>query len=398
MGPMPCPVRPETKACMCGESMSPPPPWVRIMPMLSPNSDELGLAAPCRATGTCFSVPSFPNRETIISSLIGLYESATRIFNSSMLGKGITSTLRLQQRTHHQHSSSIRASTTQTAMHELDDPDVEQLIKAMHASDTKLVLATTGGAVQAASWLLSVPGASNTVIEAITPYARESLLSFLGGPEPEQYCSEGTAIRIAEAAYRRAAALSSFGTSIIGVGATCALASVPPKKGAHRAFLACRGAFGSRTVSLTLAKGERSRIGEDVLSSRALIKLSAECMGVDASQLQLQLISQPAATGNVDMMEVSARAQADPIEELLAGRVRCVEFGPGGRMVVDAPRTGKVVLPGSFNPLHEGHRRMLEAAVERGRSKGEASEGCFELSVGNADKGLLSANEVRTSI
>ena len=112
---------------------------------------------------------------------------------------------------------------------------------------------------QAASWLLSVPGASNTVIEATTPYARESLIDMLGGDEPEQYCSEATAVQIARAAYRRAAALMGLGTSFIGLGATCALASVPVKRGEHRAYLACHGSFGTRTVSLILAKVRERR-------------------------------------------------------------------------------------------------------------------------------------------
>ena len=46
----------------------------------------------------------------------------------------------------------------------------------------------------------------------------------------------------------------------------------------------------------------------------------------------------------------------EPLVELLAGRVRAVEYS-GGQVIVDAPRRGRVYLPGSFNPLHEGHRR-----------------------------------------
>jgi hypothetical protein len=42
-----------------------------------------------------------------------------------------------------------------------------------------------------------------------------------------------------------------------------------------------------------------------------------------------------------------------------------------------------VYLPGSFNPLHEGHKQMLAAAV---KLAGPDYEGCFELTVQNADK------------
>ncbi len=45
----------------------------------------------------------------------------------------------------------------------------------------------------------------------------------------------------------------------------------------------------------------------------------------------------------------------EPLQELLEGRVRSVEYS-GGQVIVDAPRRGRVYLPGSFNPLHEGHK------------------------------------------
>lgn len=76
----------------------------------------------------------------------------------------------------------------------------------------------------------------------------------------------------------------------------------------------------------------------------------------------------------------------DPLQELLAGRVRCVEFS-GGRVFTDAPRgPGRVYLPGSFNPLHQGHKDMLAAAVEIAAQDWAGAEGCFELAVVNADK------------
>jgi hypothetical protein len=37
----------------------------------------------------------------------------------------------------------------------------------------------------------------------------------------------------------------------------------------------------------------------------------------------------------------------------------------GGQIVVDAPRPGRVYLPGSFNPLHKGHRRGTPTLTRR---------------------------------
>lgn len=73
----------------------------------------------------------------------------------------------------------------------------------------------------------------------------------------------------------------------------------------------------------------------------------------------------------------------EPLQALLSGAVRCVEYS-GGNVYVDAPRgRNRVYLPGSFNPLHEGHRAMLDAAVGLA---GPDAQGCFELTVKNADK------------
>lgn len=48
----------------------------------------------------------------------------------------------------------------------------------------------------------------------------------------------------------------------------------------------------------------------------------------------------------------------EPLQALLDGQLRTVEFA-GGQVVVDAPRRRRVYLPGSFNPLHDGHRWTL---------------------------------------
>ncbi len=71
-----------------------------------------------------------------------------------------------------------------------------------------------------------------------------------------------------------------------------------------------------------------------------------------------------------------------PLAELLAGNVRCVELS-GGRALLDMPRPGRIYLPGSFNPLHAGHRGLLAAAEA---AAGRPGAGAFELSVTNADK------------
>ena len=124
-------------------------------------------------------------------------------------------------------------------------------------------------------------------------------------------------------------------------------------------------------------------------------------------------------------MESSAPTTADSLlRDLLNGRVQMLEFS-GGNVFVDAPRAGRVYLPGSFNPLHGGHQDLLQVGVGvQGGGLGwvgawvaprcpprpppppaqaalrlrPGAEGCFELSIGNADKGVLALEEVQRRV
>ena len=54
-----------------------------------------------------------------------------------------------------------------------------QKIKEIHNSDYKFVIVSSGGGSNAIASLLEVPGASNSVLEAYIPYAKESLDFYL---------------------------------------------------------------------------------------------------------------------------------------------------------------------------------------------------------------------------
>lgn len=159
--------------------------------------------------------------------------------------------------------------------------EIERLVERIHATPSMAVLAITGAGSQALAWLLAVPGASRTLIEATVPYAEASMVELLGAA-PEEYVSAETALAMARAALDRAEALSEGGAPLIGLGCTATIATDRTKRGEHRCAVATAGEGGERSYSLTLAKGSRDRAGEEEVVSRLVLHALARACGVEA--------------------------------------------------------------------------------------------------------------------
>ena len=228
----------------------------------------------------------------------------------------------------------------------------DSTVVAVHEAERKGVFVVTGGGAGLLSRLLSVPGASATVLEATVPYASQALTDYLGAA-PEQWCSAVTARRLAMQAFSRARALGGeFGFAI-----TASLATNRPKRGEHRAYLAYQDGEATRVWTLALEKGTRSRAEEECLVTADALTALAFALGISPAP---------------DL----------PCEEAL-GDAASAELQRGERRLV-ASRRFDAVLPGAFNPLHDGHRAMRAHATERlGRPV------AYELCVANVDKPAL---------
>ena len=257
----------------------------------------------------------------------------------------------------------------------------QQLISALHASGRKAALAITGGGSGAIGELLRVPGGSRLLIEAQVPYDALALAAFLGFA-PAQACSADTAIAMARSARARAARLVPAGTDLVGLGATAALVSDRPRKGEHRFHIAFANSAGIAHCTGVMAKGRRDRAAEEDLVSRAIVLWLARACGIAA----------PSPRSLLDADEHFAEtvvATVDTIDQLLAGELDRVTVQPDGQMMLSAPRP-LVLLPGSFNPMHEGHVLLARVAEEL-RQQPLA----FEISVTNVDKPPLAGETVR---
>jgi len=270
----------------------------------------------------------------------------------------------------------------------------QQLIAGLHASGRKAALAITGGGSGAIAELLRVPGGSRLLIEAQIPYDAQALAMFLGFA-PAQASSADTAIAMARTARARAASLAPANSDggaelvardLVGLGATAALVSDRPRKGEHRFHIAFANAAGIAHCTCVMAKGRRDRAAEEDLVSRAIVLWLARACGVvvpsphsllDADEHYAETVLPP-----VD-------APTDTIDQLLAGEVDRLTVQPDGQMMLSAPQP-VVLFPGSFNPMHEGHVSLAQAAEEL-RQQPVA----FELSVTNVDKPPLAGETVR---
>ncbi len=261
------------------------------------------------------------------------------------------------------------------------DAGWQQLISALHVSGRKAALAITGGGSGAVGELLRVPGGSRLLIEAQVPYDALALATFLGFA-PAQACSSDTAIAMARSVRERAARLVPAGSDLVGLGATAALASDRPRKGEHRFHIAFVNSAGIAHCTGVMAKGRRDRAAEEDLVSRAIVLWLAHACGIAA----------PSPRRLLDADEHFAEtvvATLDTIDQLAAGELDRVTVQPDGQMMLSAPRS-VVLLPGSFNPVHEGHVLLARVAEEL-RQQPLA----FEISVTNVDKPPLAGETVR---
>ncbi|XVF44215.1 hypothetical protein PTKIN_Ptkin02bG0102900 [Pterospermum kingtungense] len=249
---------------------------------------------------------------------------------------------------------------------EMTEACIRAVVESIHSSPTQAVLYLSGGASLALGWLMSVPGASNTVLEAVVPYSRMSLIQLLA-KIPAQYCSQQTADELALLAYNRGLKLSSPGSPILGVGFTGSLATTRPKLGDHRFHLSTRTSdrHWASTVTLSKAIANACKVPSTFESKLTESEVADECETFFDEDQEL--------------------------EQLINGKI-CFKIYPFSSDTSNDDR--KIILSGSFNPLHDGHLKLLEVAT----SICGNGYPCFELSAINADKPPLSISEIKDRV
>ena len=233
-----------------------------------------------------------------------------------------------------------------------------QLIESIHAAPGMFCLAVTGGGSSALSSLLNVSGASNTVLEAYVPYHAASMRSYLGSRSSAP-CNTHTARALAMTGFQRAKKMQVDGP-IFGLGCTSALTTNRERKGADRCHIAIQGQRFTRTLDLDLDKST-ARNEQEAACANAIVQLMAECLELDNDLESIQSAS------------IKSQTATAVWQDLITGRSKC-----------SSNSQYQGIFPGAFNPLHDGHRQMLDHAT---KLLGEPL--ALEISVRNVDKAPL---------
>lgn len=270
----------------------------------------------------------------------------------------------------------------------MQTPDPVALIAALSAAGSRVVIVSTGGGSRALARLVTTPGASAVVLDGLVPYAREAVDLVLGGSQ-ESYCSPRTARRLAMMAWQRCVDYGTPPDEAIGAAVVASLRTRAPKRGAHRVITAVQTLSATTTASLELEKDARSRDDEeDVAAALMLAQLAA---AATAAPRQVDL------AGLRPGERVAAEIRAAPPEwqRLMEGSARalCIAAGHTTGSESGTPAADRLLFPGSFDPLHDGHRTMARIAEEIAERTVE-----YELSIANVDKPLLDYHEIASRV
>ena len=127
-------------------------------------------------------------------------------------------------------------------------------VDPIHESPRKGVFVFAGGGTLMLSDMMTVPGASATVLEAAVPYSQDALAEWLACV-PDKFCDEDTAILMALTAYGRAL---EFGGDF-GFAVTASLRTTRPKRGGERAWMAFGDKNGGDAVQILFDKTRDDR-------------------------------------------------------------------------------------------------------------------------------------------
>ena len=270
----------------------------------------------------------------------------------------------------------------------MQTPDPVALVAALSAAGSRVVIVSTGGGARAIAQLVTTPGASAVVLDGLVPYAREAVDVVLGGSQ-ESYCSPRTARRLAMKAWQRCVDYGAPPAQAIGAAVVASLRTRTPKRGAHRVITAVQTLATTAAACLELEKDARSRDDEEDVAAALMLSQLAAAAAPRLPQADL------AGLRPGERVEAEICMAPPEWRRLMEGSARAVCIAAGQTTGSEpAPSAAdRLLFPGSFDPLHDGHRTMARIAEEIAERPVE-----YELSVANVEKPLLDYHEITSRV
>lgn len=262
------------------------------------------------------------------------------------------------------------------------DKVIKDIIHNIHNSDTQMVISVTGAGSDVINWLLSVPGASKTLLEANIPYSESSQKSFLNKPEILKSVSKDHANNLAKESYRRASQLRESDIPVIGVGCTAAISTNRNRKGENQAFITIWGDKTLNTIQLLLDKSKSDRAKDEKKISLLILNQIAKSI-TEISKIKIPLDQ------NDRLIEILDIKFESTINSLIHNQISSfISRASSQNLIADGKFSG-IILPGSFNPLHKGHIKLKEYITQN-----YDQEFAYEISIKNVDKPDLNEEEI----
>jgi nicotinic acid mononucleotide adenylyltransferase/nicotinamide mononucleotide (NMN) deamidase PncC len=217
-------------------------------------------------------------------------------------------------------------------------------LKELKDKNVNIHVAATGAGAGLQSELWEVPGCSSYLSGASFPYAPEEHEELVGF-KPEHYCSEEDAIDLALAAYMKAYRFG--GKKPVGIGITASVASEKEHRGDHRIFgcIMTDDKVLSYSTNLEKGSGSAQRFVDGQLANHVgIILLNEAFSGGDPSEIGLYKNCTELAIQRFWLHSL---------------------FLPDGRRLnhkdFNFDGTLYALMPGAFNPPHEGHFGLANA-------------------------------------